>query len=68
MAQRLRVLTDLPEDPGSIPSMHMAAHNCLLLQIQGTDTLTQTDMQANTNAHKTLCSKEAIKSSISTCT
>ena len=46
MAQRLRVLTDLPEDPGSIPSMHMAAHNCLLLQIQGTDTLTQTDMQA----------------------
>jgi hypothetical protein len=22
-------LTDLPEEPGSIPSTHMAAHNCL---------------------------------------
>ncbi|CAO2608825.1 hypothetical protein LEMLEM_LOCUS13963 [Lemmus lemmus] len=35
MAQRLRALTALPEDPGSIPSTHMAAHNCLKIQFQG---------------------------------
>jgi hypothetical protein len=29
------VLTALPEDPGSIPGTHMAAHNCLYLQFQG---------------------------------
>ena len=29
MAQRLRTLAVLPEDPGSIPSTYMAAHNCL---------------------------------------
>jgi hypothetical protein len=29
MAQRLRALVVLPEDPGSIPSTHMAAHSCL---------------------------------------
>ena len=29
MAQRLRALTAFPEDLGSIPSSHMAAHNCL---------------------------------------
>ena len=29
MAQWLRALTALSEDPGSIPSTHMAAHNCL---------------------------------------
>lgn len=27
-AQQLRVLTTLPEDPGSIASTHIAAHNC----------------------------------------
>jgi hypothetical protein len=27
MAQQLRALTALPEDPGSIPSTHMKAHN-----------------------------------------
>ncbi|KAK7798640.1 hypothetical protein U0070_002731 [Myodes glareolus] len=32
MAQRLRALTALPEDPGLIPSTHMAAHNCLKMQ------------------------------------
>ena len=32
MAQQLRALTALPEDPGSIPSTHMAAHNCLKMQ------------------------------------
>jgi hypothetical protein len=29
MAQWLRALSILPKDPGSIPSTHMAAHNCL---------------------------------------
>jgi hypothetical protein len=29
MAQQLRRLAALPGDPGSIPSTHMAAHNCL---------------------------------------
>jgi hypothetical protein len=32
MAQCLRALAALPEDLGSIPSTHMAAHNCLQLQ------------------------------------
>jgi hypothetical protein len=45
MAQRLRVQAVLPEDPGSIPSAHMAAHNCLQLQYQGIRQ-TQTYMQA----------------------
>jgi hypothetical protein len=31
-AQRLRAPDALPEDPGSIPSTHTAAHNCLWLQ------------------------------------
>jgi hypothetical protein len=29
MAQWLRTLAVLPKDPGSIPSIHMAAHNSL---------------------------------------
>lgn len=29
MAQQLRALAVLPEDSGSIPSTHMAAHACL---------------------------------------
>jgi hypothetical protein len=29
MTQQVRALTALPKDPGSIPSMHMMAHNCL---------------------------------------
>ena len=29
MAQWLRALTAPPEDPGSIPSTHMAARSCL---------------------------------------
>ena len=33
MAQWLRAA--LPEDLGSIPSTHMAAHNCLKIQLQG---------------------------------
>ena len=35
MAQWLGALTALPEDLGSIPSTHMAAHNCLKIQLQG---------------------------------
>ena len=35
MVQWLRALAALPEDPGSIPRTHMAAHNGLLLQFQG---------------------------------
>jgi hypothetical protein len=34
-AQWLRALAALPEDLGSIPSTHTAAHNCLELQFQG---------------------------------
>jgi hypothetical protein len=29
MAQQLRALAAFPEDPGSSPSNHMMAHNCL---------------------------------------
>ena len=29
MAQGLRAVADPPEDTGSIPRTHMAAHNCL---------------------------------------
>ena len=32
-AQQLRALAVLPEDPGSIPSIHMAAHSCLLTPV-----------------------------------
>lgn len=32
MAHQLRTLTTLPEDLGSISSIHMTAHNCLYLQ------------------------------------
>ena len=34
MAQWLRTLAVLPKDPGSIPSPHMAAHNCVRVQLQ----------------------------------
>ena len=33
MAQQLRAMTILPEDLGLIPSAHVAAHNCLLLNL-----------------------------------
>jgi hypothetical protein len=46
MAQLSRALIALPGDVGSIPSPHMAAHNCLSLQFLGTDTLIQTCVQA----------------------
>lgn len=35
----------LREDPGSIPNTRPALHNCLELQLQGSNTLTQTYMQ-----------------------
>lgn len=34
MALQLTALTALAEDPGSVPSTHMVAHNCLYLQFQ----------------------------------
>jgi hypothetical protein len=42
MAQLVRALAALPEDPGSISSTHIAAPNCLELQFQGIPHLTQT--------------------------
>jgi hypothetical protein len=34
MAWQLRALALLPEDPGSISSIHKMAHNCLLTHVQ----------------------------------
>lgn len=39
MAQRLRMLIALAEDPVSVPSTHMVAHNYLLAQVEGESTL-----------------------------
>lgn len=44
MAHWLRALALLPEDPGSIPSILAAAHNCQQLLFQGIK-------QPNTNIH-----------------
>ena len=47
MAQWLRTLTALPEDPDSIPSNHMAAHNLTTVWIsssRGSDTHGKTPM------------------------
>ena len=52
MAQWLRALTALPEDLGSTPSIHMAAHNCLQLELLSSTIFTQIHMKANTNVHK----------------
>jgi hypothetical protein len=43
-AERLKALAVLPEAPGSIPSTHMAAHNC---HFQGSDTLTEAYTQVS---------------------
>ena len=51
MAQQLRALTALPENPGSIPSTHMAAHNCS----RGLDILIQTYMQAKYQLFLKVC-------------
>jgi hypothetical protein len=47
MVQWLRVLADPSEDPGSIPSTHMAAHKTVCnSSCRGSSALTQTCMQA----------------------
>ena len=51
MAQQLPEPAALPEDPSSIPSNHVAAHNCNSSS-RGFYTLTHTHMQAKHNAHK----------------
>ena len=40
MAQWLRTLAALPENPGLIISTHVAAHACLYLSSRESDTLT----------------------------
>lgn len=35
MVQRVKVLTAFAEDPGSVPSTHLVAHNQMKLQFQG---------------------------------
>lgn len=39
IVQQLRALTVLVEEPDTILSACMAAHNCLQLQVQGSDGL-----------------------------
>ena len=51
VAQWLAVMTALPEDPGSIPSTHRAAHSCPQSSPTGYDALTQTCMQAKHRWH-----------------
>ena len=46
MAQRLRALSALPEDLGSIPNTHKASHNWTNCSSRRSDTLTPTYMQA----------------------
>ena len=52
MAQWLRVLVALPEDPGSIPSIHMAAHDCLTPVPGDLAFSFRHSGRQNTNAHK----------------
>jgi hypothetical protein len=51
MSQCLRVLSALPEDPGSIPSIHLTDH-IYNSSSREPDTFTLTYLQANTSAHK----------------
>jgi hypothetical protein len=51
MAQLLRALAALPEAPGSIPSMHKAAYNCLEFQ-RICHLLTDLHASKNIYAHK----------------
>ena len=39
MAQQLRALAVLAEDPGSIPNIHTASHNCLKLHSMSSEAL-----------------------------
>lgn len=59
MAQYLRALAALPEDPGSVPSTHMAAHAVGNPSSETSNTLTQTYTQTGTNAHKIKLNKRA---------
>jgi hypothetical protein len=52
MAQQLRALAALPEDPGSIPNIHMATHTCLWLKFQAIGPLHRHIRRQNTDAHK----------------
>ena len=52
MAQWLRALVALPEDWGSIPSTHRAAHNFLSFQFQGTQQLHTDICSHNMHAHE----------------
>ena len=61
MAQWLRALAALPEDPGSIPSTYMTAHNCLNSCSKGSNTFIQINIQ-NTNIHKNISLKYSRKS------
>ena len=53
-----RALAALPEDPGSIPGTHMAAHNCKLecgSPVPQDPTLSHTYIKVkHTNAHKNI--------------
>ena len=57
MAQWLRVLTVLPEDLGSIPSIHMAAHNCNSSVPVNLAPSHRHTYRKNTNMHKVKISK-----------
>jgi hypothetical protein len=46
MAQKLGALTALPEDPGSIPSTYMTAHNFCNSSSRKSDILEEAYMQA----------------------
>jgi hypothetical protein len=53
MAQYLRAVATLPEDPGSIPSTHMEAHSCLLTLVPGDPTPSyRYEGSQNSNARK----------------
>ena len=53
VVQWLRVLTALPKDPGSIPSICMAPHNCMRLQFQKIcEARTDIHKDKNTNTYK----------------
>lgn len=51
MTQWLGVLCAPPDDPGSIPRTHIEAQNCLQLQFQGIQPITEIYKQGK-SAHK----------------
>jgi hypothetical protein len=52
MAQQLRALAILPENPGLLPSTHMAAHTCSNCSSRGPNALTQIHTQADSSEHE----------------